>query len=82
MQLRPNGSVMLLQSSLELISKPKPPMSSAEAQDLISKASPVLVNGLVELCKIKPVGLDAVQWLGEWLLNNNPNKPRVDLVDE
>lgn len=37
-----------------------------------------LVTGLVELCKVKPVGLDAVQWLGHWLLENNPNKPHVD----
>jgi hypothetical protein len=38
----------------------------------------VLINGLVELCKVKPVGNDAVQWLGEWLIANNPNKPRVE----
>lgn len=42
----------------------------------------LLVTGLVELCKVKPVGLDAVQWLGEWLLANNPNKPRVDIPDD
>lgn len=37
-----------------------------------------LVTGLGELCKVKPVGLDAVQWLGTWLLENNPNKPHVE----
>lgn len=42
----------------------------------------LLVTGLVALCKAKPVGLDAVQWLGEWLLANNPNKPRVDDPDD
>lgn len=42
----------------------------------------VLVTGLVELCKVKPVGVDAVQWLGEWLLNNNPNQPRVIEPDD
>ncbi|RYH14255.1 hypothetical protein EON65_33905 [archaeon] len=41
----------------------------------------LLVTGLVELCKEKPVGLDAVKWLGNWLLANNPNKPCV-LDDE
>jgi hypothetical protein len=37
-----------------------------------------LVQGLVELCKVKPAGNDAIAWLGEWLINNNPSKPRVD----
>ena len=37
----------------------------------------VLVDGLVELCKAKPTGLDAVRWLGEWLITNNPNRPGV-----
>lgn len=44
-----------------------------------------LVTGLVELCKAKPVGLDAVTWLGEWLISHNPKKPAVDegyTVDE
>ena len=42
----------------------------------------VLVKGLVELCKVKPVGLDAVEWLGHYLLHNNPNKPKVIDPDE
>ncbi len=37
----------------------------------------VLVKGLVELCKVKPVGLEAVEWLGQYLLQNNPSKPKV-----
>ena len=37
----------------------------------------LLVTGLVELCKVKPVGVDAVDWLGDWLLDNNPNKPAI-----
>jgi hypothetical protein len=37
-----------------------------------------LVTGLVELCKVKPAGTDAVKWLGEWLISNNPSKPRVE----
>mgnify|MGYP001069503931 CR=1 FL=1 len=43
--------------------------------------SDFLVTGLVELCKTKPVGLDAVQWLGQWLLDNNPNKPQIEEPD-
>jgi adenylate kinase len=35
----------------------------------------VLVDGLVKLCQAKPVGLDAVRWLGEWLVANNPSRP-------
>ena len=42
----------------------------------------LIVQGLVELCKVKPVGNDAVKWLGEWFLANNPNKPNVIDPDE
>lgn len=42
----------------------------------------LLITGLVELCKAKPVGIDAVRWLGNWLIENNPNKPRVNVVEE
>jgi hypothetical protein len=34
-------------------------------------------EGLTALCRVKPVGNDAVTWLAEWLLRNNPNKPVV-----
>jgi hypothetical protein len=42
----------------------------------------LLTRGLVELCKVKPVGLAAIEWLGEWLISNNPNKPNVEDPDE
>jgi hypothetical protein len=42
----------------------------------------LLVTGLVELCKVKPVGLDAVSWLGEWLVANNPSRPCVEDPDD
>ena len=32
----------------------------------------VLTRGLVELCKAKPQGSHAVQWLGQWLHQHNP----------
>ncbi|GMI16893.1 hypothetical protein TrLO_g1720 [Triparma laevis f. longispina] len=38
----------------------------------------LLTTALSELCKVKPAGLDAVRWLGEWLLENNPNQPHVE----
>ena len=37
----------------------------------------LLTTGLTELAKAKPAGIEAVQWLGEWLLANNPNQPSV-----
>ena len=40
----------------------------------IESVQELLVTGLLELCKMKPVGNDAIQRLGEWLLENNPNK--------
>lgn len=39
----------------------------------------VLVEGLTQLCRIKPVGNDGIKWLGEWLLRNNPNKPNANV---
>ncbi|KAI8893858.1 nucleoside diphosphate kinase [Globomyces pollinis-pini] len=37
---------------------------------------PTLVMGLTALCKEKPQ--DPVAWLGDWLLNKNPNKPVIE----
>lgn len=46
------------------------------AKDYLAKAvNPTLLKGLTELCKQKPI--DPVIWLADWLLENNPNKPRV-----
>ena len=42
----------------------------------------LIVEGLVELCKVKPVDQDAVRWLGEWFLANNPSKPCVSGPDD
>lgn len=40
---------------------------------------PTLLKGLTALCKEKPSAepLEAVTWIAEWLLDNNPNKPRI-----
>ena len=42
----------------------------------------LLTTALSELCKAKPAGIEAVQWLGEWLLENNPNQPHVEEEEE
>eukprot|EP00128_Syssomonas_multiformis_P000034 Colp12_sorted_trinity150504_noHs@5425 len=54
----------------------EPLPTSAQAKEAITKnLNPVLLRGLIELCKVKPS--DPISWLGKWLLDNNPNKPRV-----
>jgi len=37
----------------------------------------VLLEGLTQLCRVKPTGDDAVLYLADWLLEHNPNKPAV-----
>lgn len=39
----------------------------------------VVAKGLTELCRTKPAGLDAVRWLGNWFLANNPTQPNVEV---
>lgn len=84
--LVPMGTDFELQSTNENIRKVKKSLSGDEVENLIK--SPIkkeieesihslIITGLVELCKTKPNGLDAVEFLGEWLLQNNPNKPIV-----
>jgi Dpy-30 motif len=74
----------ILQSNLAAIPRAKRTLSPDEVVTVIKEPSQsstslheVLVRGLVELSKVKPVGNDAVQWLGEWLLVNNPNQPKI-----
>eukprot|EP01026_Neomeris_dumetosa_P073356 TRINITY_DN7539_c0_g1_i1.p3 TRINITY_DN7539_c0_g1~~TRINITY_DN7539_c0_g1_i1.p3 ORF type:complete len:233 (+),score=29.42 TRINITY_DN7539_c0_g1_i1:25-699(+) len=45
---------------------------------------PTLLNGLTQLAKEKPSSdpYEAILWLANWLLNNNPNKPRIVLPHE
>ena len=37
-----------------------------------------LIEGLTELCRVKPTGDEAVLYLADWLLAHNPNKPKVE----
>lgn len=39
----------------------------------------LLSQGLIELCRLKPRGDDALLWLADWLRRHNPSKPRVQL---
>ncbi|DBB13616.1 hypothetical protein WJX82_009787 [Trebouxia sp. C0006] len=50
-------------------------------QYMESVLQPVLVQGLTVLAKEKPCAhpIEALSFLGQWLLDNNPNKPRVVL---
>lgn len=78
-----NGRTFLT-SNLGPLKKPKVIPTKDDAKKLIENTKAgadclpdLLVKGLSELCRAKPAGLDAVQWLGEWLLANNPNQPQV-----
>lgn len=84
-QLFPQGDKLILQSSIETIQKSKKRLVGDNFLESVKSPMPgsstslneLLVTALVELCKVKPVGMEAVQWLGDWLINNNPNKPFV-----
>ncbi|CAN0109520.1 unnamed protein product [Phaeothamnion confervicola] len=88
-QLYRIGTNTFIHSTLPGISKPKVVPLGDAAKDFIAAtpAGPatslpeLLATALSELCKVKPQGLDAVQWLGEWLLANNPNQPTVQEPD-
>ncbi|XP_048883658.1 nucleoside diphosphate kinase homolog 5 isoform X1 [Brienomyrus brachyistius] len=46
------------------------------AKDYLNRfVNSTLLNGLTELCKRKPA--DPFTWLADWLIENNPNKPKV-----
>nr|CAD7605753.1 unnamed protein product [Timema genevievae] len=51
---------------------------TALAEYLATSVNPTLMQGLAQLCKVKPV--DPVVWLADWLLMNNPNKPITDEI--
>ena len=79
------GGVAVLQSSIPGIVKPKIVPSGDGVRQFISRTEAgnetlpeFLTKALTELCKEKPVGLDATKWLGHWMLMNNPNQPKVD----
>eukprot|EP00054_Salpingoeca_dolichothecata_P012255 m.68020 g.68020 ORF g.68020 m.68020 type:complete len:96 (-) comp19858_c0_seq1:22-309(-) len=61
------------------ITEPLP--SSQETRDYLNKTvNPTLTHALTALCKEKPD--NPLEWLADWLINNNPNKPRVVEPDD
>jgi hypothetical protein len=80
----------VLESSYEQISKIKKRPRGDELKEMMEKPmtdggdsfQEFLVTSLMELCRNKPTGLDAVEWLGQWLIENNPNRPVVEIPDE
>lgn len=60
----------------DVVIEPLP--TSQQAKDyLANTVNPTLLKGLTELCKRKPA--DPIIWLSDWLTDNNPNKPRIDV---
>ncbi|XP_047441860.1 nucleoside diphosphate kinase homolog 5 [Mugil cephalus] len=53
------------------------PFPSREANEeyLSRHVNPILLRGLTELCKNKP--LNPCIWLADWLMKNNPNQPLI-----
>jgi len=59
----------------EGISEPVP--HGQKARDYLdANVNPTLLKGLTELCKQKPA--DPMIWLADWLLANNPYKPKLE----
>lgn len=54
------------------------PVGQASKDYLAHAVNPTLLKGLTQLCKEKP--RDPVIWLADWLLQNNPNKPKVNPI--
>jgi Dpy-30 motif len=88
--LVPQAEDLVLQSYHEKISNIKRRPKGEELEEMMKtpmteggdSIHDLLVTAMMELCKEKPTGLDAVQWLGEWLIKNNPNKPLINDPDE
>lgn len=58
----------------EVISEPIP--AGQRARDYLNlHVNPTLLAGLTALCKEKPA--DPMTWLADWLMEHNPNKPRL-----
>nr|XP_055033468.1 nucleoside diphosphate kinase homolog 5 [Misgurnus anguillicaudatus] len=53
------------------------PIGDAAKDYLNRYVNPTLLTGLTELCKRKPA--DPFTWLADWLMENNPNKPKVSV---
>ncbi len=85
------GNDLILQSENEAISKIRKVPTGDELENMLKdpngagndmSINELLITGLAELCKVKPVGTEAVKYLGEWLLINNPSQPAVRSPDD
>ena len=85
------GATLVLESYFDKISKIKKRPVGNELETMMKtpmmgnnsdSIQELLVTGLMQLCKEKPSGNDAIKWLGEWLIENNPNKPNVEDPEE
>ena len=79
------GGQNFLQSSLKGINPPKAELIGDGVRQYIAATKAgdqtlpeFLTVALAELCKEKPAGLDAVKWLGQWMIDNNPNQPQIE----
>ncbi|XP_061933635.1 nucleoside diphosphate kinase homolog 5-like isoform X2 [Apis cerana] len=56
----------------------EPLLKDEMAEDYLWEVlNPILVEALSMCCKLKPA--DPVLWLANWLITNNPNKPKLPL---
>ena len=60
------------------------PEGAAAREYIQAELTPVLVKGFAALCKEKPSAqkLEAIQWLADWLRENNPRRPNAFAEDE
>lgn len=69
-----------LQQLHDIMTAKPPPRPHAPLQKSLYD---VLSDGLTELCAVKPASSDeALLWLADWLLQNNPNKPKIQHPEE
>lgn len=76
------GGQLFLESSLPGISKPKIVPSGDGARQFLARTKAgeetlpeFLTKALTELCKEKPE--KPLKWLGNWIIQNNPNQPTI-----
>src|SRR5690242_943974 len=83
-ELATDAGRLYIHSSLTGIPKPRKMLTGDSVREYIGGLvtadetfSETLVKGLAELCKVKPTKVDAIRWLGNWFIENNPGQPRV-----
>ena len=78
-RLVPKGPVMVLESFIENICDEQcadfdivdsSGFATIDTDAVLTEE--ILITGLLELCKTKLPMNDAIRWLGEWLIENNP----------